>query len=304
MPVMDTLLASNGIAKPLVARAPRTVAISQVQPEASTLFSSSTSFFTTTSAVSTSISRGGDILYSRGIATSTNVTLVPVATSGSSAAVVTGPIATNGASSNSSTSPPSTGGHCVHRRQVGVLVAVALIAYIRWRRGTRARARGRDSPETGINPFLDRVISDSPHDWNRWRPSSWASFVHSEPAVPVDLDRSNTITTRQMYILNQVHRAREKVAELEESLSLRLSTAESRSMTASTLLPIGGSLPLSDQEQDVTARVEADSEDRLADAFRQIALLNARIEEMELQRRSSWALGLTDVPPPGYYDIA
>jgi hypothetical protein len=41
-------------------------------------------------------------------------------------------------------------------------------------------------------------------------------------------------------------------------------------------------------------------DDKLEHANRQIEALNSQIHELELQRGSSWALGLSDEPPPGY----
>jgi len=39
---------------------------------------------------------------------------------------------------------------------------------------------------------------------------------------------------------------------------------------------------------------------KLESAIRQIEGMNNRIRELEMQRRSSWALGRSDEPPPGY----
>jgi len=63
-------------------------------------------------------------------------------------------------------------------------------------------------------------------------------------------------------------------------------------------------LPTASAEGDETANADdAESlgvKDKLESANRQIEALNNRIRELEMQRRSSWALGLSDEPPPGY----
>jgi len=46
----------------------------------------------------------------------------------------------------------------------------------------------------------------------------------------------------------------------------------------------------------------ADDRDKLVRAMREIEGLNSRIRELEAQRRSSWALGMSDDPPPGYHE--
>jgi hypothetical protein len=128
--------------------------------------------------------------------------------------------------------------------------------------------------------------------------ASWA------PDIDTDGPRSSIISTRQLVISNQVNRAREKVAELEEISSLLRfssnSSCEDRTRQASDLdvLP-----PTAAGEDSVNNPSDADSlgvQDKLEHAIRQIEGLNNRIHELEGQRRSSWALGRSDEPPPGY----
>ncbi|KAF8204229.1 hypothetical protein K438DRAFT_1819363 [Mycena galopus ATCC 62051] len=130
----------------------------------------------------------------------------------------------------------------------------------------------------------------------RRRAESWAFYV--DRLQTRELTPSNTISTRQLYISNQVHRAREKVAELEEmsSLLLRSPTASSRGYSSR---PGSG---MTEAEGAWTAPTNADQpvDDRLDRAILEIQALNSRIRELEMQRRSSWALGLSDEPPPGY----
>jgi len=130
--------------------------------------------------------------------------------------------------------------------------------------------------------------------------ASWA------PDIDTDGPRSSIISTRQLVISNQVNRAREKVAELEEISSLLRSSSHSAredrtrqaSETDHDVRP-----PAAAGEDSVNNPSDADSlgvQDKLERAIRQIEGLNNRIRELEDQRRSSWALGRSDAPPPGY----
>jgi len=59
-------------------------------------------------------------------------------------------------------------------------------------------------------------------------------------------------------------------------------------------------LPTSEEDPGNDALESARLVDKLESAIRQIEALNSRINELELQQ-SSWALELSDEPPPGYY---
>ncbi|KAJ6601162.1 hypothetical protein DFH09DRAFT_1069831 [Mycena vulgaris] len=84
---------------------------------------------------------------------------------------------------------------------------------------------------------------------------------------------TSTISTRQLYISNQVNRARKKVIELEEMSTILRSTSQSS------------------------------RSDKLELALDQIKALKAQIHELESQRRSAWGLGRSDEAPPGYTDV-
>jgi hypothetical protein len=144
---------------------------------------------------------------------------------------------------------------------------------------------------------------DPEPDGNR---TSWAPYIGRLQTPKHALTASNTVSTRQLYISNQVNRVREKVAELEEmSTVLRSSSNSSREH---------GPRPASGTDHDVPPTAVAAAEempndssdpvgvqdDKLEHANRRIEALNSRIRELELQRGSSWALGLSDEPPPGY----
>ncbi|KAJ7157248.1 hypothetical protein C8R46DRAFT_422541 [Mycena filopes] len=133
---------------------------------------------------------------------------------------------------------------------------------------------------------------------------SWAPYIDRADTL---LSPTNTTsTTRQLYISNQVHRARQKVAELEAETStlLRANSANS-SGTASVR---SASWTASDVGETVLRSPSlpgspgVEDRDTLAGAMQQIRDLNDRIRELERQRRSSWALGLSDEPPPGYIE--
>jgi small-conductance mechanosensitive channel len=153
-----------------------------------------------------------------------------------------------------------------------------------------------ESPKEICNPF------DSEFEVNR---ESWEPYIDRLQNQETGLTPSNTVSTRQLYISNQVNRARRKLAELEEvSTLLRSSTMSSRG--SSTMLASGTehdapNLAAEEEPVDNATDPEASGvKDRLEDAIRQIEGLNDRIRELEMQRRSSWALGLSDEPPPGY----
>ncbi|KAF7307599.1 hypothetical protein MIND_00554900 [Mycena indigotica] len=166
---------------------------------------------------------------------------------------------------------------------VGFLLVLGLVVLVKLRR-RRARTREEQlaAQENNIDPFVD----------TRRPPSNWVSFINnSEPPVATDLSRSSTMATRQTYISNEMHRAREKMAELEQDL--RLSQASANNVQVVT----SGSTIIANSEQEPVI------EQGLAAAMQQIEQLKTRIRQLESQRRSSWATGRSDVPPPGYYEI-
>jgi hypothetical protein len=117
--------------------------------------------------------------------------------------------------------------------------------------------------------------------------------------------RSSTISTRQLVISNQVNRARRKVTELEEVSTLlrALSNSSREDRTRPTSAIDHDVPPLAAEDGSVNIPSDSDLlgvQVQLERAIRQIEGLNDRIRELEHQRRSSWALGLSDEPPPGY----
>ncbi|KAF8146446.1 hypothetical protein K438DRAFT_1780946 [Mycena galopus ATCC 62051] len=132
---------------------------------------------------------------------------------------------------------------------------------------------------------------------------SWAPYI-DRLQTEHGLTQSSTMSTsRQLYISNEVHRAREKVAELEEmSLHLRSSSiTSSRADRPDSDISdaVGGNesvAELVDAADPELPVVQA----QLERANQEIQGLNNWIRELEMQRRSSWALGLSDESPPGY----
>jgi hypothetical protein len=181
---------------------------------------------------------------------------------------------------------------------VGAIAVLSLILFVTMRRRRALRTRTQILPLQRQESFKEiRPYLGSKSDAHR---ASWA------PDNDTDIDgpRSSIISTRQLVISNQVNRAREKVSELEEISSLLRSSSnssrEDRTRQASDLdvLP-----PAAAGEYSVNNPSDADSlgvQDKLEHAIRQIEGLNNRIRELGDQRRSSWALGRSDEPPPGY----
>jgi len=136
--------------------------------------------------------------------------------------------------------------------------------------------------------------------------ASWAPYIDR----PHALSPSNTTSTRQLYISNQVHRAREEVAALEEAASTLIRSASNSSSQAGAVRSVSwmssdSTAPASaglDADRRSVDSLGADDRDKLVRAMREIEGLNSRIRELEAQRRSSWALGMSDDPPPGYHE--
>ncbi|KAJ7045106.1 hypothetical protein C8F04DRAFT_1067721, partial [Mycena alexandri] len=177
------------------------------------------------------------------------------------------------------------------------LSGIGLVLWLIWprRRARTNTSAQRPGPAKNYTPAeLESSMDDR---------ASWAPFIDR----PDTLSPSNTTSTRQLYISNQVHRAREKVAALEEAASTLIrsasnssqeSTVRSMSWTGSELTaPATAGLEV---PGDTVDSLGADDKDKLVRAMREIEGLNSRIRELEAQRRSSWALGMSDDPPPGY----
>ncbi|KAJ7910916.1 hypothetical protein B0H13DRAFT_591734 [Mycena leptocephala] len=179
---------------------------------------------------------------------------------------------------------------------VGAIVLLSLILCIIMRRRRALRTRTQQIwPAQGLESSKESPTKfGSESDVHR---ASWAPDIGRAR----ELTRSSTISTRQLVISNQVDRTREKVAQLEEMSTLLRSSSnssrEGRTRRASDLPTASAA--------DESARNTSDPDslrvqDKLEHTIRQIEGLNNRICGLECQRRSSWALGRSDEPPPGY----
>ncbi|KAJ7157244.1 hypothetical protein C8R46DRAFT_1293782 [Mycena filopes] len=203
---------------------------------------------------------------------------------------------TTGREASRSVTPSSAHNHshqtiriAVSLSVVGFILAIGLVLLGLWRRRRRTSERNSGVPPgakpRSLTPF-ELIAADLDF-------GSRVNRVDRLKAPPA----SDPISTRQAYISNQVNRAREKVAELQVVTSTllrqpsRSSDQETRSIppeTGDILQPDELNPPANDQ--------------RLERAVQQIEELNGRIRNLEHQRRSSWALGLSDAPPPDYIE--
>jgi len=127
--------------------------------------------------------------------------------------------------------------------------------------------------------------------------SSWASYVISIPPRDDTLSPSNTISTRQLYISNQVRRAREKTAELEEKSVIARSPSTRDRPSSWTGSEVTAAPSPSDELPPVPSGSKSSSnpaDEKLENAIRRIEVLNDRICELELQRESFGVLGQSD----------
>ncbi|KAJ7361027.1 hypothetical protein DFH08DRAFT_363767 [Mycena albidolilacea] len=263
----------------------------------------STGTFTITTA---SVQTGPDGLTTVPLTiTSTGVTLVPVATGGQTAP-------------SKSTDPDKTAAIAsVVVGGVAVLLIGGFILYLFLRRGRAFYSRSRSrspltdaeqaistiAPQPSATPILLALCfrrrgaakgteisivqrTDSPKetcdpfDDSNANRKSWEPYIDRRPTREHRLSY-NTVSTRQLYISNQVNRARQKVAELEEMSTL---------LHSSTLFSRGsGSRPGSGMTATAEGNEEDDSESRsvqetLERAMQQIEELNNRIRELEMHR--------------------
>ncbi|KAJ7917139.1 hypothetical protein B0H13DRAFT_340729, partial [Mycena leptocephala] len=180
---------------------------------------------------------------------------------------------------------------------VGILTLLSLILCTIMHCRRSLQTRTQISPAQGSDSSKEiRSHINTAHDVHR---VSWASYIDRVR----QLTRSETISTRQLVISNQVNRARKRVAELEEiSTVLRaLSTSASREHRTRPTSETDQDVPPPPAEDGSVSPSEPESLGvQIEHAIRQIEGLNNRIHELERQRRSSWALGMSDEPPPGY----
>ncbi|KAF7302797.1 hypothetical protein MKEN_01241400 [Mycena kentingensis (nom. inval.)] len=117
---------------------------------------------------------------------------------------------------------------------VTIPLAIALI--LRWRAGRLAKDRTHPKEEVpedfsaDTRTLRNESVSDAPPDVDR---ASWAWFLDS-PAVSVGagFSRSNTASTRQLYISNQMRRAQQKAAEIENASTPRMSVQSEKTVAA------------------------------------------------------------------------
>ncbi|KAF7347278.1 hypothetical protein MVEN_01482900 [Mycena venus] len=252
-----------------------------------TLFATTTSVFTTTSDVATSIS--GKLTTVQSIIVTTSTGLVPITTTPTEL-------------TDQSSAPKSASSNNTAAIAGGVVVALGLSAgvILYCIAMHRLAAQQAKSAQEVRNPFDDSEAV-------KVKRQSSTPSLDSVHDLEQGLTRSDTVSTRQLYIADQLNNAREKVAELEEmsSLLLRSSRAASpRSASGTDHDP-----PAVATEEDEPAHTNGPELPRvqqvqleLERAIQQIEELNNRIRELETQRRSSWALGLSDELPPGYVE--
>ncbi|KAJ7940201.1 hypothetical protein B0H13DRAFT_2395474 [Mycena leptocephala] len=234
------------------------------------------------------------------------VGFVPIPSASAFASESVLPLADGSIDSNLAVTPHPSNNITVMAASVGIGIGGAIVLtiwfllYVRDRQRAIMRKRTAistvqrsESPEEICNPL------DSESEVNR------ESYIDRLQTQETGLTPSNTVSTRQHYISNQVDRARRELAELEEvSTLLRSSTVSSRGSSTRLASGIEHDAPnLAAEEEPVDNTTDPEAswvKDRLEDAIRQIEGLNDRIRELEMQRRSSWALGLSDEPPPGY----
>ncbi|KAJ7838758.1 hypothetical protein B0H14DRAFT_3459167 [Mycena olivaceomarginata] len=132
-----------------------------------------------------------------------------------------------------------------------------------------------ESPKETRNPFDDSNASRE----------SWAPYIDRRETQE-SRSSYNTVSTRQLYISNQVNRAREKVAELERiSTLLRSSTLSSRD---SGSRPGSGitATAVGDESTNVDDAQLRGVQEKLELAMLQIEGLNNRIQELEVHQKA------------------
>ncbi|KAJ7157243.1 hypothetical protein C8R46DRAFT_1355606 [Mycena filopes] len=189
--------------------------------------------------------------------------------------------------------------HHDHNQSIRIAVPISVVGFILaiglvlWRRRHTAEKdfsglRRRVKPQSLPTPFqLTAADLDLESRGNR----------ANRLKTPLQAATINAISTRQAYISSQVNRVREKVAELEAETSTLLRQPSRSSHPESILLAETGDIIQPDELNPGPA-----NDQRLERAVQQIEELNGRIRNLESQRRFSWALGLSDAPPPEYIE--
>ncbi|KAJ7608753.1 hypothetical protein FB45DRAFT_1067239 [Roridomyces roridus] len=174
---------------------------------------------------------------------------------------------------------------------LGIVIAAWRTIYLRRK---AAQAHTQEAPNESnsngaevVDPFSDAFRAS----WEVHGGPDLQSALRTTALTP----SSSISSTRQLYISNQVYRAREKVRELEELSSLLLHSARNSGVSSE------GSHGALNHPAGVENEPTVD--DRLQRALQEIEALNLRIQEMERQRESDWALGISDEFPPIYTEL-
>ncbi|KAJ7757608.1 hypothetical protein B0H16DRAFT_668189 [Mycena metata] len=174
---------------------------------------------------------------------------------------------------------------------VGIILITVGLVILRRRQLTPAKdseSQTNQAPEAKELPTSFNLESPDAGSESVVHRASWAPYMNRVNSRH-GLTPSNTVSTRQLYISNQVNRAREKVAELQAETSTLLRQSPHSSHHEGIPSSTG----------DVHSR---GNDERLEQAIQQIESLTDRIRELERERRSSWALGISDEAPPGYIE--
>lgn len=120
----------------------------------------------------------------------------------------------------------------------------------------------------------------------------------SEPNAPGDSGlRNSNGTLRQQYLENELRAAHQKLVDIEELERTTVAAVAATQITGPRrvlrlLSTRRTSTVGSNRSQDLVSQLEAAKERN--------EMMAARIQELEAQMQSAWALGLSDEPPPGY----
>ncbi|KAJ7146375.1 hypothetical protein C8R44DRAFT_973183 [Mycena epipterygia] len=177
-----------------------------------------------------------------------------------------------------------------------IMLGISLSLYIVLRRRKLSLRRRRASLQT-IFSSQDQAESpekiDIPSDSQSLdlKRASWEPYIAKPQPAQHPSAPSNTISIRQLYISNQVNRARTHVAKLEDLRSEFPAPPAGGSTSAE------GAEPTTNPKNPVSLVLVGDSEDKLE---REMEALNSRIHKLENERNSSRALGESDEPPPRY----
>ncbi|KAJ6632366.1 hypothetical protein B0H10DRAFT_13539 [Mycena sp. CBHHK59/15] len=215
--------------------------------------------------------------------TSASSTSLSPSTSSPSASQPAAASSSSSASATPKKSTPSVGlivGVTFGVTAVLLVVVLLLFLYIR-----KLRRRKRMNFETrSIDPNY-MAESDLAKGYSSTNASLAAQRIQpffsdtSATTEPVSTLSSKAAQVRQEYLTNQMRAVQRQMAELQV---------------------VVGTGPLTTSDDSV--RGDAGDSTGLEQARRQNELLQARIQALESQLQSQWALGLSDEPPPGYME--